>query len=75
MILNEKNFSLPIKFLIFLLLSLQLNTDWSFNSLKIFDNRWGNLLDRFSMLEFKIDTEHFQMFVVLFYEKIGKRPS
>jgi len=27
------------------------------------------------MLEFKIDTENFQILVVLFYEKIGKRPS
>ena len=27
------------------------------------------------MLEFKIDTESFQILVVLFYEKIRKRPS
>jgi hypothetical protein len=37
--------------------------------------RCGNLFDRFSMLEFKIDTESFQMLVVSFVEKIGKRPS
>ena len=75
MILNQKNFSLTIKLFIFLLLALQLNNDWSFISFKIFDVRCGNLLDRFSMLEFKIDTKRFQMLAVQLYEKIGKRPS
>ena len=75
MILIQKNFSIAIKLFNFLLDSLQLNNDWSFTSFKIFDVRCGNLFDRFSMLEFKIDTESFQMLVVSFVEKIGKRPS